>query len=203
MSFDDLPRPNYVKGERKMVTRSRIFVGWMAVAILVFASAQPNAAQRALPGPGPDQDALNVLRTLNTIQAVILGKTYDKQHPEIRKYGSRQDMLGDQKPGIAWQLDNPLQSDPLLTKLHPDSPTGEVLLGWILDFASKPNGYVIALVEKTGASRKVFVTDETGVIYRTDVAENTIPSLKSIQHASEYSPGIVDFDRYYSQKQAH
>jgi hypothetical protein len=163
----------------------------------------PSAAQapRAVPGPGPDHDALGLMRILNSIEA-IMSKPSDSQHPEIRVYASKAEILGNEKPGLAWQLDNPLQSDPLLTKLNPNSPTGEVLPGWILDFASKPNGYVMALVQKSGATRKVFVTDETAVIYRTDMAENLVPSLTNINHASEYSPGIVDFDRYYSQQPA-
>ena len=181
--------------------RSRIFLGWIAIAIMAVPSS-PSAAQapRAVPGPGPDHDALGLMRTLNSIQAVM-SKPSASEHPEIRVYASKAEMLGNEKPGPAWQLDNPLQGDPLLAKLNLNSPTGEVLPGWILDFASKPNGYVMALVEKSGATRKVFVTDETGVIYRTDIAENIIPSLTNIKHASEYCPGIVDFDRYYSQRQ--
>lgn len=145
----------------------------------------------------PDQDALDLMRWLNTIQIGLETKNHDHKYPEIRIYGSKAEMLGSQEPGLTWQIHT--HADPLLgPKLNPDSLTGEVLAGWILDFATKPSGYIMALVEKSGASRKVFVTDEFVVIYRTDVAENAIPLLKDFRKASEY-PGAVAFDRYYSQ----
>ena len=77
-------------------------------------------------------------------------------------------------------------------------------MAWLLlrsfIFAAVDCWFQASLVEKSGASRKVFVTDEHVIIYRTDVAENTIPSLKEFKQASEY-PGAVGFDRYYSQNQ--
>jgi len=174
----------------------RTFLGRAVAAVIAIPLSKITAAS---PPPNPDQDALDLMRWLNTIQVGIESMNHDHKHPEIRNYGSKAEMLGNQEPGLTWQIHTHVDSL-LGPKLNPDSPTGEVLPGWTLDFASKPNGYVMALVEKSGASRKVFVTDEHVIIYRTDVAENAIPSLREFKQASEY-PGAVGFDRYYSQNQ--
>src|SRR5258708_40257753 len=107
--------------------RSRIFLGWIAIAIMAVPSP-PSAAQapRAVPGPGPDHDALGLMRTLDTIQAVMSNPS-DSQHPEIRVYASKAELLGNQKPGLACQLHNPLRSSPLLTTLTHNSAPREDL----------------------------------------------------------------------------
>jgi len=137
----------------------RTFLGRAVAAVVAIPLSKITAASP----PNPDQDALDLMRWLNTIQVGIESMNHDHKHPEIRIYGSKAEMLGNQEPGLTWQIHT--HADPLLgPKLNPDSPTGEVLPGWTLDFASKPNGYMMALVEKSGARRNVFVTDEHVII---------------------------------------
>jgi hypothetical protein len=138
----------------------RTFLGRAVAAVIAIPLSKITAAS---PPPNPDQDALDLMRWLNTIQVGIESMNHDHKHPEIRNYGSKAEMLGNQEPGLTWQIHTHVDSL-LGPKLNPDSPTGEVLPGWTLDFASKPNGYVMALVEKSGASRKAFVTDEHVII---------------------------------------
>jgi hypothetical protein len=175
----------------------RSFLGRAVAAAVTIPLSRMTAA---LTPVNPEQDVVDLMRLLNTIQFGLTIKHHDHEHPEVRVYGSKAEMLGTEEPGLAWQMNN--HPGPHSDLVNPGSLTGEIYPWWILDFAPKPDGYLMSLIEKSGPMRKVFVTDESVIIYRTDVAENAIPSLslKNFKHAAEY-PGAVAFDRYYSQNE--
>jgi hypothetical protein len=182
----------------------RSFLGRALTACLVplLKFAQPAAPKN------PDQDALNLIRSLNTIQVGIAARNQNQQHPDLHFYGSRAEMLGDIEPGLSWQkANNP--TDSFLQKLSPKDPNGEVLAGWTLgyrlitgDGVSISDTYVMTHISKVVASdgtRKVFVSDQIGVIYRGDEKDWEIPAIENMKQASDY-PHVVPFNRYYESR---
>jgi hypothetical protein len=96
----------------------------------------------------PVQDAIGLMRTLNTIQSVLRDKT-------TGEYASKDQMLGPhglqnhQMPELPWMAQLNFNSD-------------EILPGWTLAFLLRPGGYVLTLLSRA----EVLTTTERGVIYR-------------------------------------
>lgn len=154
--------------------------------------------QPAGPSNATVEEALSLVRTLNTIEAGFGRKK--------GAFASKSELLGPdglvgairqskiEHPEIAW-----------VGRVHPDSD--EILDGWIIDFDSKPSGYVLVLsekvdAEKTSATRNALTTDQVGVIYRAAVFGNKQPNARDLASAVEF-PGAVPHDRFIAPAPQH
>jgi hypothetical protein len=153
-------------------------IGFLFVAYTV-AQVQP---------PLDVEQALRLVRTLNTVQVVIAINT--------KSYGSKADMLTGQK-GLAPFLeahsaDKSTRSE---WEQHVNFASSQILPGWTLDFALVGNGYRLILAGKDD----VLITDETGVIYRA-VTVPLAPKAAQLKSARDF-PGAIAHDLWERQKQ--
>lgn len=138
---------------------------------------QGSASQSSVADTG---SALNLVRTLNTVQATFLLETHS--------YASREAMLGEkglkqQAPKSDWARQINYSSD-------------EILPGWKIDFALAPNGYRLVLV----GPKDIFISDESAVIYRAILGQSR-PSASTLKSARSF-PGAVPFDEFQDSKRS-
>lgn len=131
---------------------------------------QPNVADTG--------SVLNLVRTLNTVQATFFLDTHS--------YAPREAMLGEkglkqQAPKSDWAKQINYSSD-------------EILPGWRLDFALAPDGYRLVLI----GPKDVFISDESAVIYRAALGQ-TRPGASTLKSARSF-PGAVPFDEFQDSK---
>jgi hypothetical protein len=123
------------------------------------------------------QQALGLVRTLNTIQAVIGMNT--------KSYGSQAAMLTG-PCGLGPSLKaRSADIGTLEWEKHLNLSSNEVLPGWTLDFALVGKGYRLILTGKDD----VLITDETGVIYRA-VTVPLAPKAAQLKSAKDF-PGAI------------
>jgi hypothetical protein len=101
------------------------------------------AAQSVGPSNATVEEALSLVRTINTIEA---------RFGRNGVFASKSELLG--PDGLAGALRRVKVEHPevgWVQRVHLDSD--ELLDGWIFDFDSKPNGYVLILCEKAVAGK--------------------------------------------------
>jgi hypothetical protein len=133
------------------------------------------------------QQALGLVRQLNTIQVVIATNT--------KSYGSQADILTG-PCGLGRLLKaHSADTSPLEWEQHVNFSASEILPGWTLDFALVGKGYRLILAGKDD----VLITDETGVIYRA-VTVPLAPKAAQLKSARDF-PGAIAHDLWERQKQ--
>jgi len=140
-----------------------------AFAFLFVASANAQ-----MPTPLDVQQALGLVRQLNTVQAVISINT--------KSYGSQADMLTGERGLRPFLKAHSADKNPLEWAKYVNFSSSEILPGWRLDFALAEKGYRLILIGKND----VLITDETGVIYRAAVA----PKATQLKSAKDF-PGAA------------
>ena len=148
----------------------------LAIAIAIVFSLLTASATRAQASTPPIQvsveQALGLVRTLNTIQAVIAINNK-------RAYGTQADIITRLKPIVSAHATD--KTAPEWVR-QVNFSSNEILPGWVLDFALVGSGYRIIL---TGNS-DVLITDETGVIYQAI----TTPKAAKLKSAKDF-PGAA------------
>jgi len=147
-------------------------------------------SQSAGPSNATVEQALNVVRVLNTLEADFRVKG---------SFASKSELLGPN--GLLGAIRRSKTQHPetdWLKRVHPDSD--EILDGWMLDFDSKTDGYVLILgqkvdAEKPSATRNVLITDEAGVIYRAAVAGDKQAKARELTTAAAF-PWAVPHERF-------
>lgn len=133
------------------------------------------------------EQALGLVRTLNTIQVVIATNT--------KSYGSKADMLTGQR-GLAPLLEaHSADKSTHEWEQHVNFASSQILPGWTLDFALVGNGYRLILTGKDD----VLITDETGVIYRAATVQFA-PKAAQLKSAKDF-PGAIAHDLWERQNQ--
>jgi hypothetical protein len=146
-----------------------------AVAAIVFLFVAYTNAQ--VQSPLDVQQALGLVRQLNTIQAVIAINT--------KSYGSQADMLTGERGLRPFLKTHSADESTLEWTKHVNFSSSEILPGWTLDFALVGKGYRLIL---TGQD-DVLITDETGVIYRA-VPVPLAPKAALLKSAKDF-PGAI------------
>jgi hypothetical protein len=177
----------------------RGFIAGIAAAVVTGRLSASDVLLSAADGDNPTpQDALDLMRVFNTIQAEFkagfVGKSKD--------YVDKREMLGPE--GLLRHIGHALKEPAtrkaaLMKKVHPE--TDNIMAGWELDFFRTVSGYIIVLYEKFDASspqarRNVFTTDDRAIIFRGIVVGFKQPVAASLSKADD-SPGVVpwnDFD---------
>jgi hypothetical protein len=159
----------------------------LAIVVAIVFSLLIASATRAQASTPPVQvsveQALGLVRTLNTIQVVIA--TNNK-----RAYGTQAEMITGQM-GL-----RPLVSGHATDKTAPEwvrqvnFSSSEILPGWVLDFALVGSGYRLILI----GNRDVLITDEAGVIYRA-IATKSAPKAAKLTSAKDF-PGAVPHEKF-------
>jgi len=159
---------------------SLVIIAALAFLFVAYTDAQVQA-------PLDVQQALGLVRTLNTIQVVIANKT--------KRYGSQADMLTGQR-GLAPFLEaHSADKSTLEWEQHVNFASSHVLPGWTLDFALVGKGYRLILTGKDD----VLITDETGVIYRAATVQ-LAPKAAQLKSAKDF-PGAIAHNLWEEQKQ--
>jgi hypothetical protein len=142
---------------------------------LAFLFVPPMDAQ--VQSPLDVQQALGLVRTLNTIQVTIAMNT--------KAYGSQAAMLTGPCGLGPFLKARPADIGTLKWEKHLNFSSNEVLPGWTLDFAFVGKGYRLILTAKDD----VLITDETGVIYRA-VTVQPPPKAVQLKSAKDF-PGAI------------
>jgi len=148
------------------------FVILAALTFLFVASANAQMST-----PLDVQQALGLVRQLNTIQAVIAINT--------KSYGSQADMLTGPRGLGPFLTARSADMSTLEWAKHVNLSSSEVLPRWTLDFALAGKGYRLILTGKDD----VLITDETGVIYRA-VPVQSAPRAAQLKSAKDF-PGAI------------
>ena len=123
------------------------------------------------------QQALGLVRSLNTIQATI--------GMNSKAYGSQAAMLTGPCGLGPFLKAHSANENTLEWEKHLNLSSNEVLPGWTLDFALVGKGYRLILTGKDD----VLITDETGVIYRA-VTAPLAPKAAQLKSAKDF-PGAL------------
>jgi hypothetical protein len=140
----------------------------LAIAVAIVFSLSIAYATRAQASTPPVQvsveQALGLVRTLNTIQAVIAINNK-------RAYGTQADMITRLRPIVSAEATDKTAPE---WERQVNFSSSEILPGWVLDFALVGSGYRLILI----GNSDVLITDETGVIYQA-IATPKAAKLKS------------------------
>ena len=143
----------------------------LAIAVAIVFSLLTASATRAQASTPPVQvsveQALGLVRTLNTIQAVIAINNK-------RAYGTQADMITGRMGLRPFVIGHTTDETAPEWVRQVNFSSSEILPGWVMDFALVGSGYRLIL---TG-NGDVLITDETGVIYRA-IATPKAAKLKS------------------------
>lgn len=176
----------------------RAFIAGISAAVAAARLSASNMLLSVADGDNPTpQDALDLMRVFNTIQAEFqsgfVGKSKD--------YVDRAEMLG--PDGLLRHIAHAQRATAtrkaaLMKKVHPE--TDEIMAGWELDFFRTVSGYIIVLYEKFDApnpkaKRNVYTTDQRAIIYRGVVVGFKQPSAASLSKADDF-PEVVPWNNF-------
>jgi hypothetical protein len=148
---------------------------------------------------GDISNGLAMIRLLNVAQVRITTIVSNPDGSHLHVPGSKAAMLAYLAAEVQ-EADATTADGAFLRILAPNDPNSEALAGWIVDFDVKPGSYVLINSRKVdqanpNATRDVLITDENGVIYRSQVSAPTQPTAASLDVASAF-PGAVPWDKF-------
>jgi len=134
--------------------------------------------------------ALSLCRAINTIQLNFFNQSGDDGI-----YGAKADVWGTEGLYGIQQRHKTEESDTGRWARSLTLESDNIMPGWTVDYASKPNGYVVlvaAISQDATTPRAVYSTDHDAVIYRTDFSGN-VPKASSLGSADSL-PNATSFD---------